>query len=261
MSGWGSRGFDLVLVFSSEACWSAHVSGLPLCGGPWWSRGTFLWNSVRADKSEFWNNLESLPFPFLSTQTRASSSLVGPMGSLYGCFQAKVVTAQEGLVSICFWRKAGYFNLFLQKLPKILMPSKYAAITLRTTYQLGLSGCQVTQNTALESAPSLSSPAFVTSKILFCVHTGNGIAGPYSNSISFLFFLPFLKKNTVFYRGSHFLFPPTVPRASCQHFLSFFFFNSSWSEGCKVVSNCGFDLHFSCDSCIEFMVIGCLYDL
>lgn len=111
-----------------------------------------------------------------------------------GCFQAKVNTAQEGLVSFFFRRKARYFNLFLQKLPKILVSSQYTVTTLRTALLLGLGGCRVTQNTELESAPLPPCSVFMTFKHSFVFIPG--IAGLYSNSISFLYFLSSLKKNT-----------------------------------------------------------------
>lgn len=171
-----------------------------------------------------------------------------------GCFQA---TAQEGLVSICLRRKARYFNLFLQKLPKILVSSRYTVTTLRSAHLLGLHGCQVTQNTELESAPLPPCPVFMTFKHSFVFIFG--IAGPYSNSISFPSFLSFVLKEKYhhLYRGSHFLLPPTVPRASYQHgqHVGPSFLKGSCSDGCEVVSNCGFDLHFSCEPCIEFMLI------
>lgn len=93
--------------------------------------------------------------------------------------------------------KARYFNLFLQKLPKILVSSRYTVTTLRSAHLLGLHGCQVTQNTELESAPLPPCPVFMTFKHSFVFISG--IAGPYSNSISFFFFLSSLKKNTIIY--------------------------------------------------------------
>lgn len=142
----------------------------------------------------FWNPSVS---PSPSTWTPLSVSWWGWGGAWLdrnGCFQA---TAQEGLVSICFRRKARYLNLSLQKLPKILVSSRYTVTTLRSAHLLGLHGCQVTQNTELESAPLPPCPVFMTFKHSFVFISG--IAGPYSNSISFLFFLSSLKKNTIIY--------------------------------------------------------------